>query len=62
MSTHSICLYPRHMKYALYMVYSFYLFCVCVCLSVSQHLFCVKDFSRTTIPRILKFCTHDKYD
>ena len=31
-------------------------------LCVSKHLFCVKDFSRTTVPRILKFCTHDKYD
>ena len=31
-------------------------------LCVSKHLFCVKDFSRTTIPRILKFSTHDKYD
>ena len=29
---------------------------------MSKHLFCVKDFSRTTIPRILKFSTHDKYD
>ena len=24
--------------------------------------FCVKDISRTTLPRNLKFCTHDKYD
>ena len=35
-------------------------------LCVSKHLFCVKDFSKdfsiTTVPRILKFCTHDKYD
>ena len=31
-------------------------------LCVSKHLFCVKDFSITTVPRILKFCTHDKYD
>ena len=23
---------------------------------------CVKDISGTTFPRILKFCTHDKYD
>ena len=31
-------------------------------LCVNKHLFCVKEFSRTTVPRILKFCTHDKYD
>ena len=24
--------------------------------------FCVKDISGTTLPRNLKFCTHDKYD
>ena len=29
---------------------------------MSKHLFCVKDFSRTTVPTILKFCTRDKYD
>ena len=29
---------------------------------MSKHLFCIKDFSRTTLPRILKFSTHDKYD
>ena len=23
---------------------------------------CVKDISGTTLPRNLKFCTHDKYD
>ena len=23
---------------------------------------CVKDISGTTLPRTLKFCTHDKYD
>ena len=23
---------------------------------------CVKDISGTTLPRYLKFCTHDKYD
>ena len=23
---------------------------------------CVKDISVTTLPRNLKFCTHDKYD
>ena len=31
-------------------------------LCVSKHLFCVKDFSKTTVPTILKYCTHDKYD
>ena len=29
---------------------------------MSKHLFCIKDFSRTTLPRILKFSTHDKHD
>ena len=29
---------------------------------MSKHLFCVKDFSRTTVPRNLKFSTHDKSD
>ena len=51
------CLYPRHTKYAMG-VYRFCLFCVSVC----YHLFCVKDISGTTLPRNLKFCTHDKYD
>ena len=30
---------------------------VVLAICVSKHLFCVKDFSRTTVPRILKFCT-----
>ena len=37
-------------------------FVVLAILCVSKHLFCVKDFSRTTLPRILKYSTHDKYD
>ena len=40
--------------------------CISLCCSgylyVSKHLFCVKDFLRTSVPRILNFCTHDKYD
>ena len=45
-------------------VYSFCLLCVClcVCVSVSQHLFFVKDFSRTTFPRNLKYGINDEYD
>ena len=39
-------------------LFPFVVLSICVC----KHLFCVKDFSRTTIPRILKFSTHDKYD
>ena len=35
---------------------------VVLAICVSKHLFCVKDFSRTTALTILKFCTHDKYD
>ena len=37
-------------------------FCCSGYLCVSKHLFCAKDFSRTTTPRNLKLSTHDKYD
>ena len=39
-------------------LFPFVVLAICVC----KHLFYVKDFSRTTVPMVLKFCTHDKYD
>ena len=44
------------------MQWGYIVFVFSVCLSVCLHLFCVKDISGTTLPRNLKFCTHDKYD
>ena len=38
-------------------LYPFFIYCY-----FDMHLFCVKDISRTTLPRNLKFCTRDKYD
>ena len=55
---------PRHTKYI--GVYSFCLFqnsvCVSVCVSVCKLFFSVKDFSGSTLPRILKFHTKIEYD
>ena len=39
-------------------LFPFIVLAICLC----KHLFCVNDFSRTTVPTVLKFCTHDKYD
>ena len=50
-------LYPWHTKYKGGHVYSFCVFRNDVCV-----IFFVKDFSRTTAPRILKFCTNIGYD
>ena len=36
--------------------------CVCVCVSLCVNFFFVKDFSGTTVPRILKFGTDIGYD
>ena len=36
--------------------------CVCVCVSLCVNFFFVKDFSGTTVPRILKFGTNIGYD
>ena len=35
---------------------------VCVCVSLCVNFFFVKDFSGTTVPRILKFATNIGYD
>ena len=35
---------------------------MCVCVSLCVNFFFVKDFSGTTVPRILKFGTHIGYD
>ena len=40
-------------------LFPFVVLAICVCVNI---YFCVKDFSRTIVPTILKFCTHDKYD
>ena len=34
----------------------------CSCYTDVYGIYCVKDISGTTLPRNLKFCTHDKYD
>ena len=36
--------------------------CVCVCVCVCVNFFFVKDFSGTTVPRILKFGTNMGYN
>ena len=36
--------------------------CVCVCVSLCVNFFFVKDFSGTTVPRILKFGTNIGYN
>ena len=35
---------------------------VVLAILMAMAFICVKDFSETTLPRNLKFCTHDKYD
>ena len=59
-----IHLYALHMWYEnrgfrarFITVISLFIYCY-----FDMHLFCVKDISRTTLPRNLKFRTHDKYD
>ena len=48
--------------YEVYMGYSFCFFRVSVCVCVCKLFFFVKDFSGTTVPRILKFGTNIGYD
>ena len=35
---------------------------VVLAILMAMAFICVKDISGTTLPRNLKFCTHDKYD
>ena len=35
---------------------------VVLAILMAMAFICVKDISRNTFPRNLKFCTHDKYD
>ena len=35
---------------------------VLLAILMAMAFICVKDISGTTLPRNLKFCTHDKYD
>ena len=35
---------------------------VVLAILIAMAFICVKDISGTTLPRNLKFCTHDKYD
>ena len=35
---------------------------VVLAILMAMAFICVKDISGTTLPRYLKFCTHDKYD
>ena len=35
---------------------------VVLAILMAKAFICVKDISGTTLPRNLKFCTHDKYD
>ena len=48
--------------YEVYRGYIVFAFSVCVCVFVCKLFFFVKDFSGTTVPRILKFSTNIGYD
>ena len=48
--------------YEVYRGYIVFAFSVCVCVSLCVNFFFVKDFSGTTVPRILKFGTKIGYD
>ena len=52
--------YVSFAHFLLYLLYFLLFPCVCVCVCVN--FFFVKDFSGTTVPRILKFSTNIGYD
>ena len=56
------CLYPPAYEVCNGGIYFLSFLCVCVSVSLSVNIYFVSDISETTLPRNLKFCTHDKYD